>query len=1042
MMNGYKFIGGLFCLLFLSINLYAQNNFTVSGVVTDSTSGETLPGVNVILKGTSHGTTTDSKGHYKINVPSSADTLIFSFVGYKRAVEPVNGRNKINVVLQTSVVTSEQVVVVGYGVQSKRTATGSVSAVSGDKLDKAPTVNTTQSLAGKMPGLVTIGHSGEPGHDSATLRVRGQHTLNDNEPLIVIDGVPSPGQGLDRLSPDDIKNISVLKGASAAIYGSQAANGVILVTTKRGTAGSPKFNFKFNQGFTQLTRTPNMADAPTYLTMLNELNLYRGNPPVYSQQEIQKYADPNSDPWLYPNTDWFAATLKPYSNQTKLDMSVSGGDESIQYRLSFGGLTQDGAYENSATRYNQYHFRSNLDGQIRNLHIKFDVNGRWEDRNYPTKSASQIFEGLVKMYPYLPGYWPNGKPGPAFENGENPVIMGTSATGFDNSDTYYISTRLNLNLELPVKGLSIRGTGSFDKNLIQEKRFVKPWSLCSLDRAGYKANDGDPTNYLSCSEQGIDNPELFQQSTDGSNFLANVIGEYARDMGVHSLDLMIGTEYQHKNSAFFNAFRTNFASDKVPQFFAAGQAQQDINGTGSHGARMNFFGRANYSYKDKYLFEFDSRYDGSYIFPKGHRFGFFPSGSVAWRLTEEKFFTDRIHFFDNLKIRASYGLSGNDRIEPYQYLSTYQFGLGYIFNSDQLGHTLVPGPTPNPNITWEVAKKFDVGIEAEILDSRLSFEMDYFDELRSKILIQRNASVPLSAGIDLPRENLGKVRSWGYDGTITWRDHASDFFYNISLNGGYATNKIKFWDEPPGAPAWQRSTGHKMHTNLYYVATGIFQDEAQVQNTPHIQGARPGDVIFKDVNNDGKITDMDRVRIERNDVPDWTGGITLDAQYKNFDFSIFFQGALGTSQYVRTASGQFGNYYQQFAEKRWRPDPNSTNGMKPDPSGAPYSGPRAFNRVEEYWMALDNTYFYRKTDYLRLKNLQIGYSLPKNIASKAGLDNMRIYISGFNLITWSPYKIGDPESAGNIGGPASLADVRGGHYPQKRIVNLGISLTF
>lgn len=1036
MMDRYIFLLGIILLFCFTANLFAQDASTVTGQVTDAGSGEVLPGVNVIVKGTDQGTSTDLEGRYEVSVPSLSDTLIYSFVGYQTQEVPINGRTTINVSMQLEVVSGEEVIVVGYGTRQKETATGSISAVSGESLERAPVTNMSQSLGGKLPGLVMVNTSGEPGADAATIRIRGEHTLNNNQPLIVIDGVPDRSGGLDRLNPKDIENITVLKDASAAIYGAQAGNGVILVTTKRGTQGPPRFNLSFNQGYNQPTRLPETADAPTYLRMINEINLYRGNPAPNSEQLIQQYADPNSDPWLYPNTDWYDEALQSMSKQTSADLSVSGGNESVRYRLSFGALTEDGFYVNSATRYNQYNFRSNLDGQLTdNISLQFDVTGRWEDRNYPTESSEAIFENLIQSFPTLPAFWPNGQPGPAIESGQNPVVMGSEDTGFENDDRYYIQTNLGLEIDVPsVEGLSVRAFGAFDKDIRQFKRWVTPWTLYTFDDNAYQNNGGDPTQYLTGVQRGHDNPELLQESEDGYNITTNLVGEYQQDLGSHSYSILLGTEYQSFRESIFNAFRTNFISDQLPELFAGGQTQQNITGTSREGARLNFFSRLNYDYKEKYLFEFVGRYDGSYIFPKGNRFGFFPAVSVGWRLSEEDFFQDNFDFFDELKLRVSWGQTGNDRVDPYQYLAAFGFGGGYVFNIDQEVSSIQPTRTPNPEITWEVANQFDIGIEGEVLDNRLLFEIDYFDYLRTDILTFRNASVPRSSGLDLPRENIGEVDSWGFDGSITWRSEVSNnFLYNIKLNGGYATNEIKFWDEPPGAPAWQQSTGAKMNTGLFYDVIGVFQDQSDVDNYPSWPDARPGDLIFRDVNGDGQITDEDRIRIDRNNIPEWTGGITLEAAYKQFDFSVFFQGAAGASQYVRTASGQFGNYYQQFAENRWRPDPNDPTTMTPHPDYGQFKGPRAFNRLEEYWMENDNTYFFQKTDYIRLKTLEIAYNLPPKLTGQIGMENLRIYANGFNLFTWTNYDFGDPEAAG---------DERGGRYPQKRIFNLGFSLTF
>lgn len=1031
--NGFAY-SSLLVIVFVALGLGvthpamgdAPRQHLVTGQVTDAVDGAPLPGVNIVVEGTTVGAATDQNGEYEIEAPSPSDSLTFSFVGYQTQTVAIDGRTEIDVALQADVVTGGEVLVVGYGEQqTTETSTGAASAISGESLERVPSPNVSQSLGGKIPGLVMVNTSGEPGADEATLRIRGQHTLNNNEPLVVIDGIPNRSGGLDRLNPDDIENITVLKDATAAIYGAQAGNGVILVTTRRGSQGAPQIDLDFNQGFIQPTRMPEMADAATYLRMRNEIDMYRENSPQFSEEEIQRYENiGQQDPWLYHNTNWAEEAIQNTSLQTRANAAVSGGSESVLYRVSFGAQTEEGVLVNSSTRYNQFNVRSNIDGQITdNISLQFDLAGRWEDRNYPTESASATFENIVQSFPHLPAFWPNGSPGPAIESGQNPVVMGTDATGVENDDRYFVQTDVQLSVDVPgVEGLSVRSTGTFDKTLRQVKTWATPWELCNLDESAYTEQGSNPEQFLQCGPQGLDNPELTQRSEDGQDILVNLIGDYQKDLDNHSYQVLVGTEYQTFQNAFFESFRTHFVSSQIPQFFAGGDEQQQIDGSADEGTRLNFFSRVNYSFQEKYLLEFVGRYDGSYIFPKGKRFGFFPAFSVGWRLTEEAFFRNNVGFFDELKVRASWGQTGNDRVNPYQHLATFGFGPRHVFGVDQEVSTVVPAQTPNPDITWEVANQLDVGIEGEVLNNQLAFTLDYFNYLREDILAFRNASIPRSSGLELPRENIGEVRSWGYDGSITWRQQlGSDFFYDVTLTGGYATNEIKFWDEPPGAPEWQRSTGAKMNTGLFYRAIGVFSDQDEVDSTPSWPGARPGDLIFEDVNGDGEITDEDRVRVERNHIPDWTGGLDVSASYKQFEVSAFFQGAAGASQYIRTASGEFGNYYKQFAEQRWTPD-------NPDAEG-----PRAFNRQEEYWMEHNNTYFFRETDYVRLKQLEIAYTVSPDFAARLGLKGLRVYANGFNLATWSGYDVGDPEAS---------EDERGGRYPQKKIFNLGFNVTF
>jgi TonB-dependent starch-binding outer membrane protein SusC len=1013
--------------------LQAQGTGRITGVVTSSENGQALAGVSVQVVGTQLGAVTESGGRYTIaGVPAGRHSVRAVLLGYGDEVVAdvsvtAGAEARADFSLRREAIQLEEIVAVGYGQQQKLTLTGSVSAVSGETLARIPAVNVSNTLGGKLAGVVTVNPSGEPGYDGASIRIRGNHTLNDNNPLVVIDGVAGRSGGLERLSPDDIESISVLKDASAAIYGSRAANGVILITTKRGVSqeGKPQLTASFNQGFNQPTRIPKMADAATYMTMLNEIDRYRNREERYSQELIQRYRE-GGDPWMYPNTDWFDAVIKPVSYQSVGHVALRGSTDRIGYYLSLGGLTEDGYYRNSGTRYNQYSFRSNLDGQVTDhLTLRFDVSGRYEDRNFPTRSAGSIFRSLMRGKPNLPAYWPNGLPGPDIEYGDNPVVIGTPATGYDNDERYYLQGNLGVELTLPgVKGLTLRGAANYDQLFRYFKQWRTPWTLYTWDYVTRDAN-GEPV--LTPATRGFNSPELAQNDARYTGILLNFVSEYRRDFGPHTLGVMAGIERQTADSSYIDAFRKNFLSAEIDELFAGGDAEKNNFGTAPVvAARQNYFTRLNYDFQDKYLFEFVGRYDGSYIFPQERRFGFFPGISAGWRISEEPFFRNRVPLFDELKVRASWGRTGNDRIDAWQYIATYGFGSGYVFGVDEEAKSIYQTRTPNPNITWEVANQLDVGLEGRLFDNRLSFELDYFNEQRTNILWWRNASVPQTTGLTLPRENIGEVASWGWDGSLGWRHRLSDAAsYDATFTFGYSQNRINFWDEPPGAPEWQRSTGSRICvpnncSGLYYKAIGVFKDQAAVDAYPHWPGARPGDIIFEDVDGNNEIDANDRVRVDASGDPTFTAGLTLGGQFRNFDVTASFLGATGAVQYLRTESGDIGNFLQDFAEKRWTPEnPNDQH-------------PRTFNRNDEYWVSNDNTYFLRDADYLRLRSLEIGYRLPNALTSRMRTQDMRVYVSGFNLLTWDRFALTDPESRNS----------QGHYYPQKRVFNVGASVTF
>lgn len=1022
-----------FSIIALSISVQAQQKVHVNGIVKDD-KGLPTANASVTLKGAKTGVTTDANGAFSIDVPNQKSVLIFSSTGFETKEAAVGNKTSINISLIQSNAQLNEVIVVGYGSQKKATLTGAISSIKGSEIIKSPATNVSNSLVGRVPGLTAIQSSGEPGADGSTLRIRGVNSLGNNDVLVVVDGIA--GRSLDRIDPNTIESLTILKDASAAIYGAQAANGVILITTKRGKIGKPEVTFNINQGYNQPTKTPKMANSATYATILNEIASYAGNAPAYTAAEITKFGN-GSDPWKYPNTDWFKATLKPRSAQGSYNATISGGAENLRYFVSLGGKTQDGNYYHSATKFNQYDLRTNIDGKIsKDISLTFDIAGRMQDRNYPTRGAGDIFWMVMRGKPTFPAYWPDGTPGPDIEYGNNPVVISTDATGYDKDKYYTLNTNLKLNINIPwVKGLSVSGTAAFDKGFDFRKTWQTPWYLYTADFTMLDAN-GHPT--LTKGKRGFDDARLSEYSRDEINKTFYGLINYDTKIATnHTLKFLAGAESRTGNSEYFSAYRRYYASTAIDQLFAGGAAEINNSGSGTIVSRLNYFGRVNYAFKDKYLAEFVWREDGSYNFPAAHRWGFFPGISAGWVVSEENFFKNNVQFINRLKIRGSVGKTGNDRIQlgpngsplEFQYLSTFGYGnvigspyLPFVTGGTTENQTLYETRLPNPNITWEVANQANIGFEASLLQNKLTVEFDYFNYKRSSVLAIRNASVPTSAGITLPPENLGKVKNAGFDFTVSYRNTVNDFNYSVAVNGGYAKNKIIFWDEAPGNPKWKQSTGHPMNTGVYYQTIGVYADQASIDKTPHWSGARPGDLIFKDVNGDGVIDANDQIRSDKSNVPTFTGGININLQYKGFDLSILGQGAAGAVNYIDVSSaGEIGNFLQSSADGRW----TTTNTTA--------SKPRANNRGNEYWVGQANTYYLRKTDYIRLKNVQFGYTIPKRIIQKIGMQAFRVYLSGYNLLTYSPdYKDFDPEASSGSGTS----------YPLQRVVSAGLSLTF
>ena len=1023
----------LFALLFSAPSVFAetmkasevslaavQQTKKITGTVVDNT-GEPVIGANVVVKGTTLGSITDMDGKFIIEDVPSNGTLQISYIGYKSIEMPIGSQSDFKITLQEDSERLDDVVVVGYGVQKKVTVTGSVASLKGEELKASPTTNLTNGMVGRMPGVIGFQNSDEPGGGGTTIRIRGTNSLGSKDPLVVIDGVPGRAGGLDRINPSEIESISVLKDASAAIYGSRAANGVILVTTKRGKEGKPTISYSGNMGFSTPTRLPEMCNAFEYATLLNEINTNAGGNPVYTQEDLDLFRN-GQDPWGHPSTNWFDEAIKNVSPIYRHDVSVSGGSDKFKFYVNMAANGEDGIYKNSANRYDQYSIRANIDATINKyIDISYGTIGRMEIRKYPTRSATDIFSSLVRSKPTQPGYWPTGEPGPDIEYGDNPVVTGTDATGYDNQKDYYVQNTLKVNIKVPgVEGLTVQGSASFDKYFKMRKYFRIPWTLYSWD--------GNPEHKLTPGSKGPATPELTEQHTDQTFWMTNAVVSYDKTIGEHTFGITAGIEAEYRKQAYLSAFRKYFLSDQIDDMNAGGTAEMNNGGNTWEEARLNYFGRMSYNFKERYIAEFVWRADGSFRFPSNKRYGFFPGVSVAWRASEEPWWKDNVRFIDYFKLRGSISQTGNDALldtdgnldRSIQYLNTYKFGADYLFGTTY-NKTLEPSRTPNPDITWEVGTTYNLGLDFKFMQNRLSWESDIFYHKRTNMLIYRNASLPETSGITLPRENLGEMCNRGFESLLSWNDRVSKVDYGASLNVTYAKNKILYWDETPGVPEYQQSTGRPVNTSLYYVYDGVFYDQADVDATKaKWPGARPGDIKFKDINGDGKIDANDRVRSTKNTEPRFVAGLTLNAAWNNFDVMLLFQGAFGGETYIwRERAGEAGNFYRTTFENRWTVE---------NPS---HKHPRIYNRENEYWVSNQNTYYLYNTDYVRLKNVELGYTFNFPSVQKAGISNLRVFVNATNLFTIDGVKVQDPEATDT-----------GRQYPQRRVMNFGASITF
>ncbi|WP_044212171.1 SusC/RagA family TonB-linked outer membrane protein [Saccharicrinis fermentans] len=990
----------------------AQQQKVISGKVTDNYGG-LLPGVTVQIKGTTRGTITDADGNYIIQNVGNDAVLIFSFIGMVTREVAVEGRSIIHITMTEEALGLDEVVVVGYGTQKKETLTGSIVNVAGAEIQKSPNPNVSANLQGKLPGLVANQRTGEPGRDDPTIYIRGLGTMNDNTPLIIIDGVPR--SNMSRMNAEDIESVTVLKDASAAIYGARAANGVILVTTRSGKTGKPVFSLSYNSAFSSPTKLPDLLDAATYAETFNEGEWYDlGRPddytPYYSDEVIQKYRD-GSDPILYPNTDWVDEVLKDNALQQRVSLSVTGGTDKTRYFMSFAYLDQDGNFKNNPTKYQQYNMRTKIDVDLTDhLTIGANLNALINKKKYSSQGTWTNFYNIIRALPTIPAVYPNGLIAPG-RLGENPLLL--NRRGYKRVDETPIYTTFTATYKVPfLNGLNIDASYNYD----QDNHTDKTWNLpYSYDE--YNVNTGE----YEVGSVGITTPMLTERYSKWTTSVFNYRISYEKMFDSHKITAMVGQEQQTNTYSWIEAYRQNFVSSAIDQINVGSSAAEDKDngGSASESAYNNYFGRLNYDYKSKYLAEFLFRYDGSQIFPEGERYGFFPGVSLGWRLSEEEFVKNLIPDIDQLKLRFSTGEIGNDRVGQWQYLQSFSFGHNYVFGTSD-----VPGiyanTMPNPNITWEVSKKTDIGLDASYKNNLLGMEFTLWKENRSNILASRDLSIPYILGFSgLPDENIGEVNSHGFELILRHRNKSNVFSYHIDGNVAYAESEVVFMDEVPNTESYQDQTGKPIGASLYYEADGIFNTQEEFDAYPHHANSQVGDIKIVDKNDDGVIDSNDRFRYDKTDTPKWVFGVTATMEYKNFDLNLFFQGQAGAVNYFRRVKDlgttEPANAYAYRAEDRWTVD---------NPDG---TMPRArHNHID------NSTFFLYDATFVRLKNAELGYTLPQNLIARIGLNETRFYVSGSNLLTWAKeITFTDPEVSGE-----SL------YYPQLRVINLGVNLKF
>lgn len=990
-----------------SAPLPEEKNYLVQGVVTGE-DGEALLGATVLLKGSDIGTITDMDGQFKLEIPTGNQTLIISYIGYITQEVPVTPTSAfLRVEMRLNIEALEEIIVVGYGKQKKESITGAIAKIESQEITQTKTANVANNLAGRVPGLVINARGGEPGQESMDIFIRGKATTGDASPLFVIDGVANRGS-FERLNPEDIESISILKDASAAIYGAQAANGVILVTTKRGVRGTPKLHYSNSFSLTQPAKRQQLMDAPQYLTWLDEQNARNGRPQIY-YNIIEDYQEGENDPNVWSDTDWWNEAMDAWSPQYQHNLGLSGGSENFKYYLSGQHLYQDANFKGSEFGFHQNNVRSNIDVNATPfLELGLDLAGRFEN----TRGAGGV-EGLIRgiynMAPFEAPYYDNGLLRNTSKGNILPGINGLS--GGSEIDRRVFNTKLSTTISLDewVQGLSLNAFGAIDILNQGRKVLQKPYDVFFLNSEGEYENLRDNTGTIN----------LFQQSDNEISQTYHARINYSRDFGKHSVGGFAAYEQNQVKGEYIAASRIGLISENLPYLFSGPEANQDNDGRGWQSARVNYFGRFNYDFDDTYLLEFTLRVDGSQNFAKGARFGTFPGVSAGWKISDEKFWKSGV--IEGLKLRGSWGKLGNDRVNNFQYLQLYHIEEAAVFGEPPVLSTgLSPATTPNPGITWETAEKTNVGLDLSLSDGLLDLSVDGFYEQRSNILAQRNASVPIYSGIELPYENIGKTKNMGVEvSALHRRILKNKLQYRIGGQFTYAKNEIVFVDESPFVPEYQKVEGSPIDYLLVYQADGLYQDQEEINNSPHFPDAKPGDVRFVDVNNDGSITAADRILLPYGPTPRIVYGVSLGASWKGLELNAFFQGQSGASTIYRPWDVNQDSWY---FENRWISAEETPNAQSP---AAWDMSSSTIQEVSTIWV--------RDNHFLRIKNIELAYTLPAHFTNQIRISDLRVFVSGFNLgFVYNSVGLYDPESRSDTGW----------YYPQQRVISTGLSLTF
>ncbi|MGV3705626.1 MAG: SusC/RagA family TonB-linked outer membrane protein [Arcticibacter sp.] len=986
-------------------------NVIVKGKVTDS-NGEPLVGVTIKVKGTSNGVTSDVEGKFSIKVSDASVVLVFSYLGFNPVEKRAGDASVIHVVMQASDQSLEEVVVVGYGTQKKVNLTGSVSTVSAKEIENRPITQASQALAGLAGGVTVTQGAGRPGNDGASIRIRGVGTFSGagNEPLVLIDGLAA---SINDIDPNNIQSISVLKdAASASIYGTRAANGVILVETKKGQQGKLQVIYDSYAGWQQVTEMPDFVESATYAALKNEANSNEGRSAAYSEEEIMKFQT-GSDPDNYPNVPHLKNLLTSNNGfQTSHTVGFTGGTDKSTFMFSSGYLKQNGIVEKNS--YSRYNFLLNFNSQIKdNLALKVNLNGYTGNTDEPRQYEGDM-TSIIR-----------------FAVREGPVYAGLKSDGtYGYQDNYSPEAWLSSPSFVNRKNRNFLGGAELAWTVVK--------NLTLSGKAGYKYYNYDDNSYASdftFNSNKTVGPNNLSVSSGNNNLVTlQALVQYAKATGKHNYTMLGGYSQEEFREDWTSAYRDNFPNNALYELNAGSSSNMQSSGSGSEWALRSFFGRINYSFDQKYLFEANARYDGTSRFPEKGRWGFFPSVSAAWRLSEESYIKDNLSWVNNLKLRLSWGELGNQNIGNYPFQNVLSLGQNYSF-----GGTLYSGARltrlANPDITWETTRVANLGLDVSVLGNKLNLVFDYFDKTTSDILYSISVSNVL--GLAPSEANAATVKNTGFEVMLNYQTSIRQLNIGLTPNFSYIKNRVTAL-----AGGLQQDinkglfVGHPINSTYGYEADGLFVDDNDIANYPaQPYSAQPGFVRYKDINGPGGVPDgivdatYDR-KVIGSYFPKFSYGFTMNAEFKGFDFSMLWHGLGGfrrqMGSYQAFAFYNGGQIQTWQAEGRWteaNPDRNAIY-------------PKLTSLNSGAGTIMPSTYWDRNASFIRLKNIQLGYSFSSKLTERMKINKLRLFVSGQNLFSFKHFYQGwDPEMGQSTGDNTPF-------YPITGIYTFGLNVKF